>query len=96
MTQTDPKIQLEHPQGKQAVRMDPAKYQVLRKAILEILQTGAMTHTEMYQAINLKFANEQYHFPGSIQWHLQSVKMDMEAKKLIIKEGANPQSYRLP
>lgn len=92
---TDTKIQLEHPQGKQAVRMEAAKYEVLSEAIRALLGGGALSHTEMYQAIKLKFASESYSFPGSIQWHLQSVKMDMEAKNLIIREGKNPETYRL-
>lgn len=49
-------IQLNHPQGKKAVRMDKSKYDVLKKVLLNHLETnGACMHTEILKAITDNF-----------------------------------------
>ena len=52
----EPKIQLKHPDGKKAVRMNKVKYDILKKALLKYLnKKGESTHTEIWQTITKDF-----------------------------------------
>jgi hypothetical protein len=77
------KIQLNHPAGKKAVRMDKDKYDILRKAIFRCLKNKTLTHTELLEAIIADFKKNKIKFAGSIEWYMESVKLDLEANKLI-------------
>lgn len=78
------KIQLIHPAGKKAIRMDRIKYDVLKYAFLEHLRTnGESAHTEIYKSIISKFALNNIKFEGSIEWHMEWVKLDLEARNEI-------------
>ena len=77
------KIQLKHPAGKHAVRMDKSKYDVLSKAIFRCLKNKSLTHKELLEAIIADFKKNKIEFDGSIEWYMESVKLDLEANKLI-------------
>lgn len=77
------KIQLKHPTGKHAVRMDRDKYELLRKAILKCLKNISLTHTEMCAVIRADFKTRNIKFEGSLEWYMESVKLDLEANKLV-------------
>ena len=78
------KIQLKHPAGKKAFKMDTEKYGLIKKAILECLKKeGGLTHKEMFEAINESFKKNKTSFIGSIEWHMEWVKLDLEARKEI-------------
>jgi hypothetical protein len=77
------KIQLSHPAGKKAVRMDKDKYDILRKAIFRCLKNKTLTHTELFKAVITDFKKNKIKFIGSIEWYMESVKLDLEANKLI-------------
>ena len=78
------KIQLLHPGGKKAVRMSTEKYETLRKAIIECLtKKGALTHTELLQSVNEYLLQKKIKFDGSVEWYMESVKLHLEANKLI-------------
>ena len=80
----DQKIQLTHPAGKKAVSIDKGKYDALKKAIMNYLNTkGESTHAEILQAINEDFKKNKTRFEGSVNWHLEWVKLDLEARKEI-------------
>lgn len=82
------KIQLKHPAGKKAVSMDKAKYDVLKEALLNRLKTkGESTHTEILQTITEDFKKNKTKFEGSIEWHMEWVKLDLEARKEIKRIG---------
>ena len=82
------RIQLEHPAGKKAVSMDKAKYEVVQKSLLDRLKTkGESTHTEILQTIIDDFGRNKTKFEGSIEWHLEWVKLDLEARKQIKRIG---------
>ena len=84
----DQKIQLTHPAGKKAVSIDKGKYDALKKAIMNYLNTkGESTHAEILQAINEDFKKNKTRFEGSVNWHLEWVKLDLEARKEI-KRGS--------
>lgn len=78
------KIQLKHPAGKNAVKMDKGKYDVLCQAILTHLRNvGESTHSAILQAVTEDFRKNEISFDGSIEWHLEWVKLDLEARNEI-------------
>lgn len=82
------KMQLKHPDGKKAVSMSKDKYDVLKKSLLNHLKKkGESTHTEMWNAITEDFKKNKIKFQGSIQWHMEWVKLDLEARKEIKRFG---------
>lgn len=84
------KIQLLHPAGKNAVKIDTEKYEVMSNAITQCLDKQSLTHKEMQEAINSYFKKKKIVFDGSVEWYMESVKLDLEAKKVVsrIKEGS--------
>jgi hypothetical protein len=82
------KIQLNHPSGKKAVSMDIGKYDALKKALLNRLRTkGESTHSEILQAITEDFKKNKIKFEGSVEWNMEWVKLDLEARKEIKRLG---------
>jgi len=78
------KIQLRHPAGKKAVSMQKGKYEVMKKTLLNCLSAkGPSTHTEILQAITEDFKQNNIVFDGSLEWHMEWVKLDLEAGKEI-------------
>lgn len=90
------KIQLNHPDGKKAIKMSIDKYEVIKTSLLNSLKSEkSLTHSEILQFIKSEFDKNNTTFEGSIQWYMQSVKMDLEAKKIISKKGKSPAKYTL-
>ena len=89
------KIQLMHPAGKHAVRMDKNKYDVLKKAILRSLKAGELTHTELYKAVLADFKRAKTKFDGAVEWYMESVKLDLEATKTIERIIGKPPKWRI-
>lgn len=80
----DTKIQLIHPAGKKAVSMDKGKYEILKKILLNHLKLkGASSHKEILKAITEDFKKNKTKFEGSVEWHMEWVKLDLESKKEI-------------
>jgi hypothetical protein len=80
------KIQLLHPAGKKAVRMQLEKYEIIKNGILEHLNTSdGATHSALLQALLETLAKKGTKFKGSIEWHMEWVKLDLEARKKIIR-----------
>lgn len=78
------KIQLTHPGGKKAIRMDKEKYTFIEKSILTCLKVKAeATHKEILKAITGDFKKDKIKFTGSIEWNMEWVKLDLEARKKI-------------
>lgn len=83
------KIQLKHPLGKKAVSMDKLKYDILNKAFLNQLKKRGKAIAEDFKSNKIKFE-------GSIQWHVEWVKLDLEAKKEILRvPKTSPQKYEI-
>lgn len=79
-------IQLKHPAGKKAVSMDKGKYDTLKKILLNRLNTkGESTHAEILAAITEDFRKKKTKFEGSIEWHMEWVKLDLEARNEIAR-----------
>lgn len=82
------KIQLKHPAGKKAVSMDKVKYDMLKTYLLTYLKSnGDSTHTELLNSITNGFKKDKVKFAGSIEWHMEWVKLDLEARKIVKRIG---------
>lgn len=78
------RIQLRHPAGKKAINMEKGKYEVMKKTLLNCLSAkGPSMHTEILQAITDDFKQNNIVFDGSLEWHMEWVKLDLEAGKEI-------------
>jgi hypothetical protein len=86
------KIELKHPAGKKAVRMDEAKYILLKKATLAHLKkNGGLTFSALFVSVAEQFSKNKTRFEGSLQWHLEWVKLDLEARKEIKRIITGPE-----
>ncbi len=86
------KILTKHPLGKSGKNIDKQKYETLKKAILSTLRGKELTHTDLFKQINKTLKGR---FSGSISWYAETVKLDLEARKLIERTSSKPQKYRL-
>ena len=78
------KIQLSHPQGKNAISMEEEKYDCIKTSLLRCLKEKVeVTHKELQDYINKDFRENKIKFQGSLEWHLEWVKLDLEARKEI-------------
>ncbi len=86
-------IQTLHPQpGKTNKRISLNKYNDIRKNILKILSKKELTHTELMEKL---YSNVKDHFEGGVQWYGETVKLDLEARKIIERTNTKPEKYRL-
>jgi porphobilinogen deaminase len=89
------KIMTLHPeQGKSGVTINKRKYDTIREAILESLGTSEeMTFTELNRDVHGKLEGG---FDGSISWYVTTVKLDLEARRVIERvPGSSPQRLRM-
>jgi hypothetical protein len=89
---TGEKILTKHPLGKSGKNIDREKYDTLKKAILSALRKNDLTHTELFSRINKSLKGK---FSGNISWYGETVKLDLEAKRIIERTASKPQKYRL-
>ena len=86
------KILTKHPLGKSGKNISKQKYGVLKEAILSTLQNRELTHTELFKQLNKRLGSR---FAGNISWYGETVKLDLEARKIIERTSLKPQKYRL-
>lgn len=91
------KVQLKHPHGKKPISMSKEKYNLLKPAVLKYLRTkGEATFSEISSAIEKDFKTKGQTFQGSLPWHLEWVKLDLEARKVIGRvPNTSPQEYMI-
>lgn len=77
------KIQLLHPAGKHAFKIDETKYEMMSSAILYYLKDEMLTHKQLHEAVLKYFQIKEIKFEGSVEWYMEGVKLDLEARKLI-------------
>jgi hypothetical protein len=85
------KILTKHPLGKSGKNIDKQKYETLKKAILSALRSKELTHAELFKQLNRKLNKK---FSANISWYGETVKLDLEARKLIERTSSKPQKYR--
>lgn len=88
------KILTLHPDGKQGVNISKEKYEIIRQAILSILQEQKEAlFKDLPAEVERKLDGD---FEGSISWHVTTVKLDLEARGLIIRvPKSSPQRLQL-
>ncbi len=88
------KILTKHPAKKHGVNISKKKYDLIRKAIIQSLRAkGELTFTDLAKAVKGKLKGG---FEGSIPWYVESVKLDLEARKVVERiPKTKPQLYRL-
>jgi hypothetical protein len=89
---TEQKILTKHPLGKSGKNIDKQKYDTLKKAILSTLQGKELTHTELSDRLNKSLKGK---FTGNISWYGETVKLDLEARKIVQRTSSKPPKYRL-
>lgn len=86
-------IQTLHPiEGKINKRISLAKYEFIRDTILEILSCNELTHTELMEKLYEKVKDN---FIGGVQWYGETVKLDLEARKILERTKSKPEKYRI-
>lgn len=89
----DEYIQSLHPmKSKTNKRILLKKYEVIKKNLLSILKRKELTHTELMEAL---YAQVKDTFEGGVQWYGETVKLDLEARKLVERTDTKPEKYRL-
>jgi Family of unknown function (DUF6958) len=91
-TMKEEKVLTKHPLGKSGKNIDKLKYDSVKKAILSALEQKALTHTELFERLNKNLKGK---FTGNISWYGETVKLDLEARKIIHRNAEKPPKYRL-
>jgi hypothetical protein len=86
------KILTKHPQGKSGKNISKQKYESVKQAIVSALQGKELTHTELFHRVNKSLKGK---FSGNIDWYAETVKLDLEARKIIARTSSKPSKYRL-
>jgi hypothetical protein len=86
------KILTKHPLGKSGKNISRQKYEAVKQAILSALRDKELTHTELFDQLNKSLKSK---FSGNISWYGETVKLDLEARKIIERMSSKPQKYRL-
>lgn len=89
------KIQTLNPdKRKKGVRIDQSKYVIIHASIEECLKgAGELTFKQLTQCVGIQLRKEDI---GSVKWYVEIVKLDMEARNIIIRvPGSRPARYRL-
>ena len=86
------KILTKHPDGKTGRNISRDSYDKVKAAILAALKRKERTHSELLAQLNKNLNGK---FSGNINWYLETVKLDLEARKLVARTDSEPQKYRL-
>jgi hypothetical protein len=83
-----------HPEKKQGVNISKQKYEMIRNAILCVLQEQKeMTFMNLSRAVEKEVNGT---FDGSVTWYVTTVKLDLEARGKIKRvPNSRPQLVRL-
>jgi len=86
------KILTKHPLGKSGKNISRQNYTTLKQAILLALRGKELTHTELLNKVNQSLKGK---FSGNVNWYAETVKLDLEARKIVERTSSKPQKYRL-
>jgi hypothetical protein len=83
-----------HPEKKQGVNISKEKYEIIRNAILCVLQTQKeITFMNLSRAVEKEVNGN---FEGSVTWYVTTVKLDLEARGQIKRvPKSRPQLVKL-
>ncbi|MGE5178540.1 MAG: DUF6958 family protein [Bacteroidota bacterium] len=88
----DRTIRTRHPQGKSGKNISSEKYEAVKAAMLSALKGHELTHSELMQALAARLKGK---FEGNVSWYGETVKLDLESRKLLERTSTKPQKYRL-
>ncbi|HZJ52784.1 MAG TPA: hypothetical protein VFD38_01490 [Myxococcaceae bacterium] len=80
-----------HPQRKSGRNISREKYDQVRSAILAVLGRGELTHSELMERLAARLRSG---FEGNPHWYGETVKLDLEARRVIERTTSRPQKYR--
>jgi hypothetical protein len=86
---TEEKILTKHPLGKSGKNINKQNYETLKKAIISALRNKELTHTELSDQLNKSLKSK---FSENISWYAETVKLDLEARKIIERTSSKPQN----
>lgn len=86
------KILTKHPQGKTGRNISRKTYDIVKTALLAALGKKELTHTELFEQLNKKLKGK---FEGNVGWYGETVKLDLEARKIIERTNSKPQRYKV-
>lgn len=86
------KILTMHPLGKNGKNISKESYDTLKNAILSILRGKELTQNKLFEQLNNDLNGK---FIGSINWYGETVKLDLEARKIIKRTPTKPQKYKI-
>ena len=83
-----------HPDKKQGVNISKEKYEIIRQAILCVLQEQKeITFMNLSRAVEKEVNGN---FEGSVTWYVTTVKLDLEARGKVKRvPNSRPQLVRL-
>ena len=85
------KILTRHPQRKSGRSISREKYDQVRDAMLAVLGRGELTHSELMLRLAARLATR---FDGNPHWYGETVKLDLEARRIIERTVERPETYR--
>jgi Family of unknown function (DUF6958) len=86
------KIQTKHPAGKAGRTISREKYDTVKGVLVVALRGHELTHTELMTTLQRKLKKT---FDGNISWYGETVKLDLEARRVLERTASKPQRYRL-
>lgn len=86
------KILTKHPLGKSGRNISKAKYDAMRTALVAALRSRELTHAELMRAVAVRLKGR---FEANVSWYAETVKLDLEARKVVERTASKPQRYRL-
>ncbi len=89
---TEEKILTKHPLGKSGRNISKPKYETIKQALVEALRNNELTHAELLSQVNKSLKGK---FSDNISWYAETVKLDLEARKIMERTSSKPQKYRL-
>jgi hypothetical protein len=83
-----------HPEKKQGVKISKAKYDMIRSAILCVLEKEKeITFMNLSRAVEKEVNGT---FEGSVTWYVTTVKLDLEARGVVKRvPNSRPQLVKL-
>ncbi len=95
MTETLQRVATLHPEpGKQGVRIDARKYEVMRRALLRVIPARApgAAFGDLCDFVRPLLPDDVYGEGTSVPWYVVTVKLDLEARGVLRRlPGRGPQ-----
>jgi hypothetical protein len=86
------KILTRHPLNQSGKSISKQKYDAIKGSIITALRDSELTHTELTNRVVDALTGS---FDGNISWYTETVKLDLEACKIITRTSSKPQKYKL-